>query len=193
MVNQGQLFIGEPVHSLEETATIFQNLGVPKKNLFKRNQKTPDFGLLCEAHANLLVQYKRKSYPVEVSFICDTYKSNVFDKNPPQFPIPLIDPNTWAFVGFALTGRYHPEIIDQGICPFILTESLLTAIEKAIEQKSPEMQEKYRKALIQKEQKEHNPGRPEPFVLDLESIQDILSQVRKVWKTAQVLLYEDSY
>lgn len=96
---QAQLFIGVPVHDYDEARQILGKLGAFLKGY--------DDESLCNTAANKTVNFRGKVRQITIGF------SREAEGGCP-FPMPKSEPYTDAIVGFYLTARYSPALLDEG-------------------------------------------------------------------------------
>lgn len=138
MPSQGQLIIGQPVHDYTEARMIFAAL---LKNIRKFVAHLPaNDKQLDEVQIELPITYRGQQFAAVVRLEIEMEGRNgVFT------PIPHSDPDTWAFIGFYLTGRYFGKILDAR-CPdgrhepFVFDPQEIQAILDQIRQSWPEAQ-----------------------------------------------------
>jgi hypothetical protein len=96
---QAQLFIGVPVHDYDEARQILGNLGAVLKGY--------DDEILGETAVSKTVNFRGKARPITVAFMQES-------EGGCPFPVPKSEPYTDAIVGFDLTARYSPALLDEG-------------------------------------------------------------------------------
>lgn len=145
---QAHIFIGKKVATYDDIRQIAKEL-----NLSVKIDEDVDDGSSITSD-NWHDAVKKKKLVIPLVYKGKTYKFKPEFKTESEggstFPNSQVDTYTDAMVGFALTTRYAPTLLD----------------------------------------KEFANGRPEPFELNLNEMQDLLSQVRKAWPTASIYMWD---
>ena len=106
---QAQLFIGVPVHDYKEAWGVMRQLGSPLPEYDKMDEDDLDEQLdnFYEIRIHKKIQFRGKEEEIEIVFSKE-------EEGGSRFPVRRSEEYTDAIVGFGLTSRYSPALLDQG-------------------------------------------------------------------------------